>query len=98
MRRLITLILMISLSQLSFSCFADATPKPSQSKSSNQPMIGYIKDGDLMDMCGCSFEHHTNTRGYTFSSDALGKIAWMNIDGADGLCCVNRNGSSLPQR
>ena len=61
----------------------DAGTKPPQEKRWQKPMIGYIKNEDLVDLCGCSFEHITRERGYTFASDPENKTTWMNIDGID---------------
>ena len=45
-------------------------------------------------MCGCAYEHLTKTRGYTFSADAEGKVAWMNIDGEDVKLHLTHSGGS----
>lgn len=77
------MILMAGLSPASFPSFVGAQLKQYPSKSHENPLIGYIKDEDIVDMCGCSFAHETGSRGYTFTSDVEGKTAWMNIDGKD---------------
>lgn len=76
MRRLIIVFLIVVLS----SSFISAEPTQSPART---PMIGYIKNDDVVDMCGCAFEHRTSARGYTFAADAGGETAWMNIDGED---------------
>lgn len=83
MRSLFTVVIIVGLSQTLLSSFVCAEPSQSRPMPNKKSMIGYIKDEGLVDMCGCAFEHYTSTRGYTFSSDAEGKTAWMNIDGED---------------
>lgn len=46
-------------------------------------MIGYIKDENLVDMCGCAYARANTAPGLTFLSDGEVKEAWMNIDGQD---------------
>jgi hypothetical protein len=84
MRRLIIVFLLVGLSQLL--------------SISSTPMIGYIKNEDLVDMCGCAFEHRTSTRGYTFAADAGGEIAWMNIDGEDVKLKLTHSAGSKAHR
>src|SRR5262245_17039814 len=71
------------LSQANGQSLAGAKQEQSQTNSPRKPMIGYIKNEDLVDMCGCAYEHLTRTRGYTFSADGESQEAWMNIDGED---------------
>jgi hypothetical protein len=107
MRRMMTLILLAGLpttaaallpsppSAAAGSCIScqrqTRTPAPPPPL-----LIGYIKDEDLVDLCGCGFEHRTGGRGYTFSSDAGGQTAWMNIDGQDVR--LKQTHSSGPKR
>ncbi len=83
MRKSITLFLISGLLTFTFLPIVIAKPQQSQPKPSQKSMIGYIKNEDLVDMCGCSFEHITRERGYTFASDPENKTTWMNIDGVD---------------
>ena len=83
MRKSILAILLFGLSATASHAFAGSGRSQSPPKRSKEPLIGYIRNEDLVDMCGCAFEHLTRTRGYTFASDAEGREAWMNIDGED---------------
>lgn len=69
---------MVGLSQLLSVSSAQSQLKPAKT-----PLIGYIKNEDLVDMCGCTFAHRSNSPGSTFAADASGETAWMNIDGED---------------
>jgi len=83
MRRLFTVVFLISVSSILFPAFVAAQSQQPRPRSNQKPLIGYIKNEDLVDMCGCAYEHVTSNRGYTFSSDGEVKEAWMNIDGQD---------------
>jgi hypothetical protein len=83
MKKYIAIFLTGILFQLLASSIINAQSKPVHPKTQKKPMIGYIKDEDLVDMCGCSFEHITSERGYTFASDPVVETAWMNLDGVD---------------
>jgi hypothetical protein len=83
MRRLITVILAMSLFQILFSPFVNARARQVQPKSAKKPLIGHIKNEELVDMCGCTFAQHSPTPAYTFLGDSEGKFAWMNLDGED---------------
>src|SRR5262245_61053602 len=83
MRKLLTQVLLIGLSGILLSAVAQAKHQQPRPRSNQKPLIGYIKNEDLVDMCGCAYEHVTSNRGYTFSSDGEVKEAWMNIDGVD---------------
>ena len=93
MLRLIIIFLMVGLSQLLSASSAQSRLKPAK-----PPMIGYIKNEDLVDMCGCTFEHRTSARGNTFAADASGDIAWMNIDGEDVKLKLTHSGGSKVHR
>jgi hypothetical protein len=82
LKYILILILTFGLGQM---CIAPVSGQSGTTAAKPAPksMIGYIKDEDLVDMCGCSFEHITRERGYTFASDAVVETAWMNIDGVD---------------
>lgn len=79
MRVTISVALLIATMSASLGAVHGQSP----GKKSKEHLIGYIRNEDLVDMCGCAFEHLTRTRGYTFSSDGEGREAWMNIDGED---------------
>jgi hypothetical protein len=101
MRRLILLMLMTGLAALLSSIPAGAGPaarhgRQVQPKPPQGPVIGYVKDENLVDMCGCTFEHRTSRRGETFAGEAGGKNAWMNIDGEDVKLTLTR--SAGPKR
>ena len=61
-------------------------------------MIAYIKNEDLVDMCGCTFAHRANSPGTTFAADASGETAWMNIDGEDVKFKLTHSGGSKVHR
>lgn len=94
MRRLIIVFLPVALLQLLSSFLVSAAPTRFQSKPAKTSMIGYIKNEDLVDMCGCTFEHRSNGRGNTFAADASNQIAWMNIDGEDVKLRLTHSGGS----
>ena len=98
MRRLIIVFLLVGLSQLLSVSFVSAEPTQTRLKSAKTSMIGYIKNEDLVDMCGCTFEHRTSTRGNTFAADASNEIAWMNIDGEDVKLKLTRSRGSKVHR
>jgi len=98
MRRLIIVFLLAGLSQLLPVSFVSAEPTQTRLKSAKTSMIGYIKNEDLVDMCGCTFEHRTSTRGNTFAADASNEIAWMNIDGEDVKLKLTHSGGSKAHR
>ncbi|MGA9771130.1 MAG: hypothetical protein WBV94_19005 [Blastocatellia bacterium] len=98
MKRLITAILIVGLSPALLSSVGGAELKQYPSKSYDKPLIGYIKDDEIIDMCGCSFEHKTSSRGYTFTSDVEGKTAWMNIDEKDVKLGLTQTGGSAVHR
>src|ERR1044071_1592903 len=98
MRRLIIVFLLVGLSQLLSVSFVGAEPTQTRLKSAKTSMIGYIKNEDLVDMCGCTFEHRTGTRGNTFAADASNEIAWMNIDGEDVKLKLTHSGGSKVHR
>ena len=76
-------ILLIVLCQILIAPVGTAKQKKISAQAANKPLIAYIKNEDLVDMCGCAYEHITKDRGYTFSSDPTGETTWMNIDGLD---------------
>lgn len=80
MRRLIVVFIIAGLSEL---FFVSAAQVRSRSVPARAPVIGHLKNEDVVDMCGCAFEHRTGTSGYTFAADTGGEAAWMNIDGED---------------
>ena len=82
MRKLLTEFFLIGLTGMPFPAFL-AAQSPHPRPKTEKPLIGYIKNEDLVDRCGCAYEHPTRDRGYTFSSDGEVKEAWMNIDGQD---------------
>ena len=83
MSKLVNMVCLSGLSLILLPAFVNAQAQQPRAKANQKPLIGYIKDENLVDMCGCAYEHATRTRGYTFSSDGEVKEAWMNIDGVD---------------
>ncbi len=82
MKYILTLILTFGLGQM-WVASVSGQSRTTVAKPAPKSMISYIKNEDLVDMCGCSFEHITRERGYTFASDPVVETAWMNIDGVD---------------
>jgi hypothetical protein len=82
MKKLLIVMLVMSLYEMLFLPFVEAQQsRQSQAKPVTKPLIGPVKDEELVDMCGCTFARHTIPPSYTFLGDSGGQMAWMNIDG-----------------
>lgn len=101
MRRAAKLILFAGLASLVFHPAAARAGRrreqpPAQTTA---PLVGHIKDDNIVDLCGCTFARETpDGGGVTFHSLDM-ETAWMNLDGRDvQLRLTRRGGSRLRER